>query len=387
MLLAGLPEPWRAGWAPFARSLERGAVGLGLAPLAGFAGWLADELELGRTGAPPIEQAVAAVLGGPVAAEPLAEGPFARLVRLVPGSVGGRRPRALLVAPCSGYAASVLAELAAALMVGAELAVLDWRDARLVPATAGPWGAAEQAAEAGAAVARYRPDLVVAVSQAGDAALAASLAARAAGPGGPAGLVLLGTPMLPELAPTALQRTLALVPEATLAALCLVRVAGGWPGAGRLVFPGRLQLSTVAAADPWGYGAVRLGALAERLDGRAGPRSRAMDELHALQDVPGELWRDLVARLRAATASLPEAARAASRGLALLTVEAEADQLVGRGQTHGLHARLAPGRVPRARLTLPGASHPDLFTGPIFRALLAPRLLGFLAALADRPPG
>lgn len=387
MLLAHLPEPWCAGWAPFARSLEKGAAGLGLAPLAGFAGWLADELELACPGAPPIEQAVAGVLGGPVAAEPLTEGPFARLVRLVPGSSGGRRPRALLVAPCSGYAASVLAELAATLLLGAELAVLEWRDARLVPAAAGPWGAAEQAAEAGAAVACYRPDLVVAVSQAGDAALAACLAARAAGPDGPAGLVLLGTPMLPEHAPTALQRSLALVPEATLAALCLVRVAGGWPGSGRLVFPGRLQLSTVAASDPWSYGAVRLGALAERLDGRAGPRSRALSDLHALQDVPGELWSDLVARLRASTPALGEPARAASAGLALLTVEAAADQLVGSGQTHGLHERLAPGRVPRARLTLPGAAHPDLFTGPTFRALLAPRLLGFLATLADRRAG
>lgn len=383
MLLAGLPEPWRAGWAPFARSLERGAASLGLAPLAGWAGWLADDLELGRPGAPPIEQAVAAALGQPVGAEPLAERPFARLVRLAP-QARCRRPRVLLVAPCSGYSASVLAELVAVLLAGAELAVLEWRDARLVPAAAGPWGAAEQAAETGAAVERFAPDLVVAVSQAGDAALAATLAARAAGHGGPAGLVLLGTPSLPERRPTPLQRSLALLPEPALAALCLVRVAGGWPGAGRLVFPGRLQLSTVAASDPWSYGLVRLGAVAERLDGRTGPQSRALGALHALQDVPGELWRDLVARLRGPGAPLPEPARAAGRGLALLTVEAEADQLVGRGQTHALHEALALGATPRARLTLPGAAHHELFGGPLFRAALAPRLLAFLGAVADR---
>lgn len=380
MLLAGLPEAWRAGWAPFARSLERGAARLGFAPLAGLAGWIADDLEIGRPPAAALEQAVAGVLGRPIAADRLEAGPFARLVRIA-ASGSTRRRRVLLIAPCSGYAASVLAELVAVLLEAAELAVLEWCDARLVPAAYGPWGAALQAAETGRAVARFRPDLVVAVSQAGDAALAATLAARQEAPdAGPAGLALLGTPCLPEIEPTPLQRALALLPEASLAALCLDRVSGRWPGAGRLVFPGRLQLTTVAATDPWVYGAVRLGAIAERLGGRPGPGSRALDDLHALQDVPGELWLDLVARLRAPTPPLPRPARAASRGLALLTVEAQADALVGRGQTHGLHNRLAPGG-PRVALTLPGAAHHDLFTGPRFRALLAPRLLAFLERL------
>ncbi|MEJ5233005.1 MAG: hypothetical protein WHV64_12460, partial [Geminicoccaceae bacterium] len=163
MFLAGLPEPWRTGWAPFARALERGAVRLGLAPLASVAGWLADDLEIGHPSSFAVEKAIAALLGRPVAAEPLDESPFARLVRIGPRRPA-RRPRVLLVAPCSGYAASVLAELAAVLLEAGELALLEWRDARLVPAEAGPWGMAEQAAEAGRAVARFRPDLVVAVS-------------------------------------------------------------------------------------------------------------------------------------------------------------------------------------------------------------------------------
>ncbi len=98
--------------------------------------------------------------------------------------------------------------------------------------------------------------------------------------------------------------------------------------------------------------------------------------------MPGELWLDLVAWLRGGTPALPEAAREASRGLALLTVEAEADALVGSGQTHGLHDRLAAGGL-RSRLTLPAAAHHDLFTGPRFRAALAPRLLAFAACLRE----
>jgi poly(3-hydroxybutyrate) depolymerase len=383
-VLDELLTPWRAAWAPWLRGLEASSARLGLAPLAGLAGALADDLELGGPPSVPLAQAVARAARRPIAAETIHEGPFSRLVLIAPGN-GRGGGRTLLVAPCSGYAAAVLAELALVLLERGELAVLEWHDARLVPAAAGPFGAADQAALAGEAIARTGPDLVVAVSQSGDAALAATLAARGADPrDAPRGLVLLGAPVVPEVGRTALQQALASLPPATLAAACLTRVGRGFPGEGRLVFPGTHQLRTVAAAEPWLYGTVRLGALVERLDGREGPWRRALGDLHAIQDVPGELWLDLVGRLRGAGAPLSEEAWAAARGLALLTVEAGADALVGPGQTHALHDRLGPSRAPRARLTLERAGHHDLFVGPLFLGNLAPALLGFAGELAGR---
>lgn len=372
--------PWREGWAPWLRGIEARARDFGLLPLARWAAALAEDLEVASAPASPLEQAVARVAAQPIATETLAEGPFFRLLRFAPlgGSAG---PRILLVAPCSGYAACVLAELATVLASAGRLAVLEWKDARLVPVAAGRLDAAEQAALCGAAVARFAPHAVVALSQSGDAALAAVLAARSATDRAlPRALVLLGSPVVPEAAPTAWQRALARVPETTLATFCLERVGPGWPGEGRLVFPGVLQLATVAASEPLLFGAVRLRAFSERLEGENGPGCRALRDLYAIQDVPGELWLDLVARLRRPKTELSEQARAAGRGLALLTVEAGADALVGRGQTHAVQARLEPEGALRARLTLPGAGHHDLFTGPVFRALLAPRLRAFLAA-------
>jgi poly(3-hydroxybutyrate) depolymerase len=70
-------------------------------------------------------------------------------------------------------------------------------------------------------------------------------------------------------------------------------------------------------------------------------------------------------------------------GTALLTVEAGRDELVGRGQTHAAHdLRPAPPSraARRARLTLDGAGHVDLFKGPTFQARLVPQLLRFIAA-------
>ncbi|MDW8371266.1 MAG: hypothetical protein RMK81_13400 [Geminicoccaceae bacterium] len=382
-MLDELLAPWRAAWAPWLRGLEAGSARLGLAPLAGLAGAIAEDLELGEPRPLPFEQALSRAAGRPIAAETVAEGPFFRLLLVAPRSGRGRL-RTLLVAPCSGYAASVLAELALVLLETGELALLEWKDARLVPAAAGPFGAADQAARAGEAIARIGPDLVVALSQSGDAALAATLAARVADPrGAPRGLALLGAPVVPEVGRTPLQQALASLPEAALPTLCLARVGPRWPGEGRLVFPGTLQLQTVAASEPWLYGTVRLKALVERLDGRDGPWRRALGDLHAIQDVPGDLWLDLVRRLRGGgSARLAGEVRAAARGLALLTVEAGADALVGPGQTHGLHDRLGPSPALRARLTLERAGHHDLFVGPTFLGSLAPALLGFAGELA-----
>lgn len=381
-MLDELFTPWRAAWAPWLRGLEAGSARLGFAPLAGLAGAIADDLELGEPRAVPLEQALARAAGRPIAAETIAEGPFSRLV-LVARAGGRSRLRTLLVAPCSGYAAAVLAELALVLLETGELAVLEWKDARLVPATAGPFAAADQAALAGEAIARTGPDLVVALSQSGEAALVATLATRVADPrGAPRGLVLLGAPLVTEVGRTPLQQALASLPEATLPALCLARVGRRWPGEGRLVFPGTLQLRTVAASEPWLYGTVRFKALVERLDGRDGPWRRALDDLHAIQDVPGELWLDLVGRLRSGSARFSAEVRAAARGLCLLTVEAGSDALVGPGQTHALHDRLGPSPVLRARLTLDRAGHHDLFVGPTFLGALAPTLLGFAGELA-----
>ncbi|MCX8102032.1 MAG: hypothetical protein N3D77_12430 [Geminicoccaceae bacterium] len=382
-MLDELLAPWRAAWAPWLRGLEAGSARLGLAPLAGLAGAIAEDLELGEPRPLPFEQALSRAAGRPIAAETVAEGPFFRLLLVAPRSGRGRL-RTLLVAPCSGYAASVLAELALVLLETGELALLEWKDARLVPAAAGPFGAADQAARAGEAIARIGPDLVVALSQSGDAALAATLAARVADPrGAPRGLALLGAPVVPEVGRTPLQQALASLPEAALPTLCLARVGPRWPGEGRLVFPGTLQLQTVAASEPWLYGTVRLKALVERLDGRDGPWRRALGDLHAIQDVPGDLWLDLVRRLRGGgSARLAGEVRAAARGLALLTVEAGADALVGPGQTHALHDRLGASAMPRARLTLDRAGHHDLFVGPTFLGSLAPALLGFAGELA-----
>jgi poly(3-hydroxybutyrate) depolymerase len=296
------------------------------------------------------------------------------------------------VAPFSGYATGVLAEFIAALLPAADVLVTDWTDARLVPRAAGRFDLDAQTLAVLDALRTHGGPAphVVALSQGVVPALAAVALAAAEGIRTPRSLSLLGGPVDPRRHPTPLDRLLAVTPPALLETHLLSVVPPRFPGRGRLVYPGLLQLLTYAAHNAGLYLHAQAGLLAELAAGRPDGYARLHAELHGVADVPGELFAQGL-RTVYRDAALPRGAwsirgREVEPGriggrTALLTVEAGRDELVGAGQTHGAHdlCPAVPG-TRRARLTLPGAGHVDLFKGPAFRARLAPALLRFIAA-------
>ncbi|HMR34587.1 MAG TPA: hypothetical protein PKA09_26770, partial [Geminicoccus sp.] len=319
----------------------------------------------------PIEAAVAAELGRPVEARVTLATPFVRVVRL---RLDGRgQPRVLLVAPHSGYGASVLADLVVALLRQAEVWVTDWVDARLVPAAAGPFRFADQVALCRSALAAGgQPAHLVGLSQSVPAVMAAAPTFE-----GIASLILLGGPADPSLDPTPLQRAMAMVPREVLVGQLTSIVAGRHPGAGRRVFPAVYQLLAYAGASPSAYLDVQAGLLAELAIGGSNGRARQHADMHRLLDVPAELFAETIEHTVRGPVAPGEGAGLA--GARLLTIEAGSDGLVGQGQTHAAHRRLAGlGAVPAGRHTVPGADHHDLFTGPRFRSEVVPILEAFL---------
>lgn len=325
---------------------------------------------------PSLEDAVRADGGWGVASAVVAETAFVRVQRLARGRA---RRRILLLAPHSGYAASVLSPLVTALLAVGEVWVTDWRDARLVPLAAGGLGLSDQVALATDLIAADpRPAHLLGFSQSGPAALIA--AARS--PRQVASLTLLGSPIDPRRSPTPLQRLTTQWPRAAVLAQVTGMVPPGHPGAGRLVYPGLLQLLTLALASPDTYLAVQQGLLRDLLERADRGFRRQHADLHSVIDVPAELLVDMLdwtvyrpdfddGTIRLDGESLPLARLAA---VPLLTVEAAEDELVGAGQTH------AAGHAGRhTALTLPRARHPDLFTGPLFLQALAPALKRFVA--------
>ena len=355
------------------------------APWPGHPGWAALRQLLAQTLAataakePSLEAALRVDAGWGVASATVLETPFVHAQRFRRGRT---RRRIVLLAPHSGYAASVLSPLVAALLSVGEVWVTDWRDARLVPASAGGLDLAQQTGLAAALLAAdSRPAHLVAFSQSGPALLMAA----ALSPARAASTALLGSPIDAARSPTPLQRLLAQWPRAALIARMTGRVPHGYPGVGRPVYPGLLQLLALSLASPESYLGIQQGLLQELLGGDDRGFRRIHADLHSVIDVPAELFADMLdwavyrpalaaGAIHIGTDTIPLAHLAAAP---LLTVEAAADELIGPGQTHAAAQAIGHG-VRHVALDLPGAGHSDLFTGPLFLRHLAPALLRFI---------
>ncbi len=321
---------------------------------------------------------VQADVTGPFDAQATAMGPFVTAWRL--RAARADRVPAVLVPPYSGYVAGVTSPLVAAILRHRPVVALEWRDARLVPAADGPFGLVDQVAAVERAIVEAGPGaVVVGLSQSVVAVVAGAALAAAAGCK-PAALVLLAGPFDTREGSHPLTTFLRLQPMAALQGQLTTAVPSRYPGHGRQVYPGVLQLVAYAFGNAPLYLGAQAGLLAELTDGRPAERTREHRDLHSLQDVPAELFLDTVTvayRQHAlARGTLAFAGRRveleALRGVRLLTVEGTADELVGQGHTHGAADVLPHGGA--RRLTVEGARHHEMFTGQRFAEAVAPHL-------------
>ncbi len=323
-------------------------------------------------------------VGGPFDASARELGPFATLWRFR-GPRGGGRP-VVLVPPCSGYACGVTSPLIATMLRHRPVLALDWRDARLVSKDAGPFGLADQVAAVERAVVDAGPGaIVVGLSQAVTAAVAgAALAARRGTPA--AALVLLAGPFDTRAGGDPLSFVLRAQPLAALEAQWTTVVPPRYPGAGRRVYPGLLQLLAYVLGNGPSYWEMQAGLIGELMAGTPGERAREHRDLHSLADVPAELFLDTISAVYREHALVQNRLVFGGRrvelealdGVQLLTVEMTADEFVGKGQVHA-----AVDHLPHAgarRVTVEGGRHHEVFTGERFFAAVAPHLDNLLEA-------
>lgn len=347
--------------------------------------WLTN-LDAGRARATPLSERIAREMRVPIDDRTLLDAPFVRVSRLsLPGA--GDRRQVLLVAPYSGYAIDVAAPLVGALLGRSDVVVTEWRDARLVPLAHGGFGFDQQVR----LVARVLRDIgpavdVVALSQGTLPALVACARLAEDGTPGPRSLALLAGPLDPSRNPPPGTMLPPMVPVEWLLAPIVEQVGPGHPAAGRLVFPGLIQLVLIAMSHPGDYAQAQIGAWLEALDGRVDGWTQSLADLHAVSDIPAELARDMMSLIFREQALVRGCLHIEGRRVrpeliqapALLTIEAGNDALVGPGQTHAAHGlcpRIAGDR--RARVTVAGAEHYDLFTGPKVAREVVPALEAF----------
>ena len=307
------------------------------------------------------------------------------------------QPKVLVVAPLSGHFGWLMRDCVLGLLPGHDVHLLEWLDARDVPASAGRLGLDACVAAVMAALRRLGPGVaVLGVSQAPVPVLAAAaLMAAHAEEARPRALVLMGGFIDPRTAPTAIERLTARLPCGWFSRTLAAPVPAGEIGAGRLVYPARVHarplrryLERHMATRGELYGKVTAD------DGMDAERFPFLRLYSTLMDLPAEFAEDN-ARKVFAQALLPRGQLAclgrlvepaAITDTALMTVEGGIDDSSGPGHTHAAH-ELCPAlpAAARRRLTVPGSGHFGLFHGEQWRRAVLPEVSAFLDLVNKSP--
>ncbi len=241
--------------------------------------------------------------------------PFCRLVhfqRDLRRTAARKDPRVLVVAPLSGHHATLLRDTVRALLPAHDVYVTDWVDARMVPASAGPFHLDDYVRYIQDFIRHLGPDLhVISVCQPTVPVLAAiSLMAAADEPVQPRSMVMMGGPIDPRESPTQVNNLATTKPYSWFETQLIHAVPLNYPGAGRKVYPGFLQHAGFMAMNPDRHLQSHYEFYLHLLRGDnsdAAAHRRFYDEYNAVLDMPAEFYLDTI-RTVFQEFRLPEAA-------------------------------------------------------------------------------
>jgi poly(3-hydroxybutyrate) depolymerase len=302
-----------------------------------------------------------------------------------------RDPNILIVAPLSGHHATLVAGAVEALLPAHNVFVTDWRNARDVPASDGAFGLDDYIDDVRAMIEHFQGDAhVFAVCQPGVAVLAAvALLEMDASPAVPKSVILAGSPIDTRINPTFVNAFAEARPIAWYRDNVISEVPRPYAGAGRLVYPGFLQLTGFVGMNLERHLEAHrqlLGHLIEGNDDGIARHHSFYDNYLAVMDLPAAFYLDTIERVFLAH-ELPKGCfthrgrridLARIRRCGLMTIEGEKDDITGVGQCRAAQALCPNVAGTRAQTVVPGVGHFGIFSGSRFRALVAPEIARFV---------
>jgi poly(3-hydroxybutyrate) depolymerase len=312
----------------------------------------------------------------PVTEEVVLSLPFGSLLRFRKDS---ETPQAkvLVVAPMSGHFATLLRNTVATLLRDHDVYITDWHNARDVPLEAGPFGYDDYVDT----LIRFVETLgaethIVAVCQPCVQVLtAAAVMAQAGSPFQPRSMTLMAGPVDTRVNPTTVNKLAMDKPIDWFRRNLIATVPSRFPGGGRRVYPGFVQLGAFVAMNMQRHVNAHIDMFMHLATGETEEAQKIKafyDEYFAVLDLPAEFYLETVqwifqeARLAARTLTYrgePVDCRAIRR-TALLTVEGERDDICALGQTsaaHDLCSGLKPFR--KRHHMQAGVGHYGVFSG------------------------
>ena len=309
----------------------------------------------------------------------------------------------LIVAPMSGHYATLLRGTVEAFLPHYDVYITDWADARMVPRSAGNFGL-DDYIDYLVDIFRFlhqnssgAPVHSVGVCQPSVPLIAAVALMEAAGDKAvPASATLMGGPIDTRRSPTAVNQLAQQRGTEWFERNCVVHVPFPYPGAGRAVYPGFLQLSGFMAMNIDRHMNAHLEMFNHLVDGdgdSAEKHREFYDEYLAVMDLDAEFYMQTIKTVFVEHA-LPNGTfvhrgqqvdLAKIKRCGLMTVEGERDDISGVGQTQAAHdlCTSIPAKRKKHHLQL-GVGHYGVFNGSRFRKDIVPEMCKFMTAM-ERP--
>ena len=323
--------------------------------------------------------------------------PFCNLIhfsRDIPAARSAKDPRLLLVAPMSGHYATLLRGTVETFLPDHDVYITDWKDARSVAAAEGTFDLDDYIVTMRDIFRHFHGDVhVFAVCQPSVPVLAATALMEADGEKDvPLSLILAGGPIDTRVSPTVVNKLA--VERGTDWFRNNVLNSVPWPnaGAGRMVYPGFLQLSGFMTMNLDRHVTAHKDLFFHlvRGDGDSAEKHREFyDEYLAVMDLTAEFFIQTVDKVfvnhempcgvmrhRGKPIDLARIKRAA-----LMTIEGEKDDITGIGQCRAAQSLCSGIPVSRkAHFECPEVGHYGVFNGSRFRREIAPRIADFARA-------
>jgi len=327
--------------------------------------------------------------------------PWCRLVRFARNIGDLKRagrpaaaPAVVIVAPLSGHYATLLRGTVETFLQDHDVYVTDWANARQVPMLEGRFDFNDYIDHVRDMLAAVGPRAhVVGVCQPGPPVLAAcAVMAAENDPNRPASMTFMGSPIDARLSPTVTNQLAEEKPFTWFKSNMIHTVPLPYPGAGRRVYPGFVQLYSFMSMNEDKHVDAHRRYFDDLVAGDGDgveKHEQFYDEYLSVLDLTEEFYLQTIdivfqqhllprglLQHRGQTVDLT-----AIKDIGLATIEGEMDDISGVGQTQAAHG-LTP-NIPDDRRLLyvqPKVGHYGVFNGRRFREEIYPRVRDFIAS-------
>jgi len=311
--------------------------------------------------------------------------PFATLLHFKK-DIDQAQPRVLIVAPLSGHFATLLRATVRTMLSEHDVYITDWHNARDVPLADGPFDFNDYAGHMIRFLEKLGPGAhVVAVCQPCVATLVAvSVMAQGDNPAQPRSMTLMAGPIDTRVNPTKVNELAKSKPIKWFEDNMIATVPSRYPGAGRRVYPGFVQLMAFMSMNMDRHVKAHRALYENIAKGnleKAEQTKAFYDEYFAVLDLAAEFYLETV-QLVFQDHTLPlgqltyrgeKVEPAAIKRTMLFTVEGEKDDICAVGQTLAAHDMCTSLRPYRKRHHMQaGVGHYGVFSGRTWQNQIYP---------------